>query len=118
MSLATLSTAWSSYQSAAWTRRANALMNQANALERQAALLDVQGAQALAMQASVFMQIIGARHAGNSKLAEFYEQRLPPEAKKAYAAWLAQKPFENPDAAPHPFVAELYEIRGAAEAAK
>jgi hypothetical protein len=118
MSLATLSTAWSSYQSAAWTRRANGLMNEANALERQAAILDLQGTQALAMHAALFMQIIGAYHAGNSKLAQFYEQRLPADAKKAYERWLAQKPFENPDAAPHPFVPGLYELRGAAEAAK
>ena len=118
MSLATLSTAWSSYQSAAWTRRSNRLMNEANALERRAALLDVQGSQALAMHAAIFMQIIGAKHAGNQKLADFYEQRLAPDAKNAYEAWLAQNPFENPSADPHPFVPGLYQMRGAAEAAK
>jgi hypothetical protein len=118
MSLATLSTAWSSYQSAAWTRRSYRLMNEANALERRAALLDVQGSQVLAMQAAVFMQIIGAQHAGNQKLADFYEQRLAPDAKKAYETWLAQKPFENPSADPHPFVPSLYQMRGSVEAAK
>jgi hypothetical protein len=118
MSLATLSTAWSSYQSAAWTRRSNRLMNEANSLERRAALLDVQGSQALAMHAAVFMQIIGAKQAGNQKLADFYEQRLAPDAKKAYETWLAQNPLENPDADPHPFVPALYEMRGAAEAAQ
>lgn len=118
MSLATLSTAWSSYQSAAWTRRSNRLMHEANAFERRAALLDVQGSQALAMHAAIFMQIIGAQHAGNQKLAEFYEERFAPDAKQAYEAWLAQRPFENPKADPHPFVPGLYEMRGAAEAAK
>jgi hypothetical protein len=118
MSLATLSTAWSSYQSAAWTRRSNRLMNEANWLERRAALLDVQGSQALAMHAAVFMQIIGAQHAGNQKLADFYAQRLAPDAKRAYEAWLAQNPSENPTADPHPFVPGLYEMRGAAEAAQ
>jgi len=118
MSLATLSTAWSSYQSAAWTRRSNRLMHEANAFERRAALLDVQGSQALAMHAAIFMQIIGAQHAGNPKLAEFYEDRFAPDAKQAYEAWLAQRPFENPKADPHPFVPGLYEMRGAAEAAK
>ena len=34
MALATLSTAWCSYQSAAWTRKSNRLMNEFNALER------------------------------------------------------------------------------------
>jgi hypothetical protein len=37
--------------------------------------------------------------------------------RKAYDAWLAQKPFENPSADPHPFVPNLYEPRGAREAA-
>src|SRR5437667_8695480 len=46
MALTTLCTAWCSYESAAWTRRSNRLMNESNALERQAALLDVQGSQA------------------------------------------------------------------------
>ena len=39
MALATLSTAWCSYQSAAWTRQSNRLMNEFNALERRERLL-------------------------------------------------------------------------------
>ena len=38
--------------------------------------------------------------------------------RKAYDAWLAQKPFENPKADPHPFVPNLYEVRGTREAAE
>jgi len=117
MALTTLGTAWCSYQSAAWTRRANGLMNESNALERRAALLDVQGSQALVVHSSMFMQLIAAQHAGNEQLVRFYAERFPPDVKKAYDAWLAQKPFENPAADAHPFVPKLYEVRGAAEAA-
>ena len=39
MALVTLSTAWCSYQSAAWTRQSNRLMNEFNALERREGLL-------------------------------------------------------------------------------
>ena len=39
MALATLSTAWCSYQSAAWTRKSNRMMNEFNALERRAGLM-------------------------------------------------------------------------------
>jgi hypothetical protein len=116
MALTTLGTAWCSYQSAAWTRRANGLMNESNALDRRAGLLDVQGSQALVVHASMFMQLLAAQHAGNEQLATFYADRFPPDVKKAYEAWLAQKPFENPAADAHPFVPKLYEIRGAAEA--
>ena len=91
-------------------------MNESNALERRAALLDVQGNQALAVHASMFMQLLAARFAGNEQLANFYAERFPPDVKKAYDAWLAQKPFENRAADPHPFVPNLYEVRGTAEA--
>jgi uncharacterized membrane protein YdbT with pleckstrin-like domain len=72
MALTTLCTAWCSYESAAWTRRSNRLMNESNALDRQAALLDVQGSQALIVHASMFMQLLAAQHAGNEKLASSF----------------------------------------------
>ena len=92
-------------------------MNEYNALERRAALLEVQGSQALIIHASMFMQLLAAQHSGNDKLATFYAERFAPDVKKAYEAWLAQKPFENPAADPHPFVPKLYEVRGTVEAA-
>jgi hypothetical protein len=117
MALATLGTAWCSYESAAWTRRGNRLSNEYNALERKAGLLSVQGMQAAIIHTAMFMELLAAKQAGNEKLADFYVQRFPPDARKAYDAWMAQKPFENPKADPHPFVPGLYEIRGAREAA-
>ena len=116
MALTTLCTAWCSYQSAAWTRRANRLMNEASSLEQGAALRDVQGSQALIVHASMFMQLIAAQHAGNEPLASFYAERFPPDVRKAYDAWLTQKPFENHAADAHPFVPNLYQVRGAGEA--
>ena len=118
MALTTLSTAWCSYESAAWTRRSNRLMNESNALERRAALLEVQGSQALIIHVSMFMQLLAAQHAGNEKLVTFYVERFAPDVRKAYDAWLAQNPFGNPSADLHPFVAKLYQVRGTAEAAK
>src|SRR4051794_3162867 len=84
MALTTLGTAWCSYQSAAWTRMSNRLMNESNRLEQRAALFDVQGNQALAVHASMFMQLLAAQFGGNEKLASFYADRFPPDAKKAY----------------------------------
>ena len=118
MALATLSTAWCSYQSAAWTRQSNRLMNDFNALERKAGLLSLQGTQTATIHTAMFMQMLAAHEAGNEKLASFYVDRFPPDVRKAYDAWIAQKPFENPNADPHPFVPNLYQIRGTAEAAE
>ena len=97
--------------------RTNGRMNEANALERRAALLDVQGSQALIVHSAMFMQLLAAQHAGNEQLASFYAERFPPDVKKAYEGWLAQKPFENRAADAHPFVPNLYQVRGATEAA-
>jgi hypothetical protein len=116
MALATLSTAWCSYESAAWTRRSNRLVNEYNALERRAAVLTLQGMQSLTIHTAMFMQALSAHEAGNSKLVDFYVERFPPNLRKAYDAWLAQKPFENPNAEPHPFVPALYEVPGSREA--
>ena len=118
MALATLSTAWCSYQSAAFTRRANRLMNDYNALERRAGVLTLQGLQSATIHSAMFMQMLAAQQSGNDKLASFYVARFPPDVRKAYDAWLAQKPFENPQAPAHPFVPELYELRGSREASE
>jgi len=118
MALATLSTAWCSYQSAAFTRRANRLMNDYNAFERRAGVLTLQGLQSATIHSAMFMQMLAAQQSGNDKLASFYVARFPPDVRKAYDAWLAQKPFENPQAAAHPFVPELYELRGSREASE
>jgi hypothetical protein len=118
MALATLSTAWCSYQSAAWTRKSNRLMYEFNSLERKAGLLNIQGTQAVTIHAAMFMQLLAAQEAGNENLARFYVERLPPDVRKAYDAWVAQKPFDNPNADPHPFVPNLYQMRGATEAAE
>ena len=116
MALTTVGTAWCSYQSAAWTRQSNRLMNEFNALERRAGLLSVQGTQQATIHTAMFMEVLAAKQAGNEQLANFYVERFPPDVRKAYDTWLAQRPFENPKADPHPFVPNLYETRGAREA--
>ena len=117
MAMATLGTAWCSYESAAWTRRANRFLNEYNSLERRASVLTLQGMQSATIHSAMFMQLLAAKQSGNETLASFYLQRFPPDVRKAYDAWIAQKPFENPKADPHPFVPNLYEMRGTREAA-
>jgi hypothetical protein len=118
MALTTVGTAWCSYQSAAWTRRSNRLMNEFNALERKAGLLSIQGIQQATIHTTMFMQMLAAQQAGNEKLVNFYVERFPPDARKAYDTWLAERPFGNPNADPHPFVPKLYEVPGTRAAAE
>ena len=92
-------------------------MNEFNALERKAGLLTLQGMQQATIQTSMFMQALAAHQADNDKLVNFYVERFPPELRKAYDAWMAQHPFQNPNADPHPFVPKLYQTPGTREAA-
>lgn len=93
MALATLSTAWCSYHSAAWTRKSNRLMNEFNALERRAGLLTMQGMQQATIRMAMFMQLLAAQQEGNENLVNLYVERLPPDVRKAYDAWVAERPF-------------------------
>jgi hypothetical protein len=92
-------------------------MNDFNALERRAGVLNIQGMQQATIHVAMFMQLLAAQQAGNQNLVNFYVERFPPDVRKAYDAWLAQKPLENPNADPHPFVPKLYETPGTREAA-
>jgi hypothetical protein len=118
MAMATLCTAWCSYESASWTRRSNRLMNDFSTFERRAGISTLKGMEMTTIHVAMFLHLLAAQHSGNKGLADFYLQRLPPDVRKSFDAWMAQKPYENPNAAPHPFVPELYEIRGSREAAE
>jgi hypothetical protein len=74
--------------------------------------------QQATIHTGMFMQALAAHEAGNDKLVNFYVERFPPELRKAYDAWMAQKPFQNPNADPHPFISKLYETPGARQAAE
>ena len=60
------------------------------------------------MDVMLFSNFIDARASGNEPLSRFYADRFRAEAKTAFEAWMSTKPFENPNAPPHPFVRELY----------
>ena len=111
MALATLSTAWCSYQSSKWNGQSSDFATKAARLEQKAALLHLEDNQVINIQVKLFMDFISAKVAGNDKLAQFYSDRFPPELRKADDAWSKEKPFENPNADPHPFVPKLYEAR-------
>jgi hypothetical protein len=118
MALATLSTAWCSYQSSKWNGASSGFATSAARLEQKAALLHLEDNQITSIQVKMFMDFINATLAGNEKLAQFYSDRFPPELRVAYAQWIEQKPFENLKADPHPFVPGLYKPRFAEDAQK
>ena len=57
-----------------------------------------------------------ARAAGDTELEEFYTDRLRPEFRPAFDAWLATDPLTNPAAPPTPFAMEEYQLQARTEA--
>jgi hypothetical protein len=108
MAVASLSTAWCSYQNSRWSGQGSNLGTHADKLERQAVAQYLEAQQIESVQVRMFMEAIDAQMQGNDKLARFYTDRFAGELKPAYAKWIALKPFENPAAPPHPFTPELY----------
>ncbi|MCL4787185.1 MAG: hypothetical protein KJ070_10385 [Verrucomicrobia bacterium] len=111
LSLATVGTAWCSFQAAAWGGVSQRTMNLSDMAGRRAAAAELQSYQLRLADVLLFSQYINARAGSNESLARFYSDRFRGEAKSAFDAWLATNPFENTNAPPHPFVTNLYQPR-------
>ena len=125
MAVASVATAWCSYESSCWSGESGSLEAHSDKLQRHATAQHLESRQIEEMQLRLFTEVIDARMGGNEKLARFYADRFGEEFKPAYEKWIALNPFDDAKAPPHPFVRSLYtprfeeEIRDAhAEAAK
>lgn len=108
MAVATLTTAWCSYQSTQWSGQSSDYGTQADKLQREAFGQHLASQQIQSVQVTAFMQAINAQLRGDDKTARFYADRFGGTLKPAYEKWLALKPFDDPSAPPHPFTPELY----------
>jgi hypothetical protein len=118
LSLATVGTAWCSYQATTWGAATQRIMNQSLAASRQAATDQLRASQVALLDVLLFSQHINARAGSNDSLSKFYSDRFRGEAKVAFDAWLATRPFENSEAPPHPFVTNLYQPKLLTDAAR
>jgi hypothetical protein len=111
MALASLSTAWCSYQNSRWSGRTSDLSSQQVEQERNVMEMTLESRQFQTAHLHLVMNAIDAQFSGNDKLARFYTDRFTAELKPAWEKWIALKPFENPGAPPHPFVPGFYTPR-------
>jgi hypothetical protein len=111
MAIASVATAWCSYQSSCWSGESTGLEAHADKLQRQATAQHLEARQIEGMQLRLVMEAVDARMEGNDMLAKFYVDRFGDELKPAYEKWIALKPFDDPTAPPHPFVPALYTPR-------
>lgn len=111
MGVASLSTAWCSFQNSRWGGLSSDLGASADKTQREAIALHLDANQIQAVHVEAFTECINAQLDGNEKKARFYSDRFGGELKPAYEKWIAMKPFENPAAPPSPFVPALYTPR-------
>ena len=110
MSIATVATAWCAYQSAEWSGEQAFLLGESQRAGREADLHAGLAAQKRNLDVAVFMEWIDGIATDNDRLTEFYAERFPPNLGIAVEAWLATEPRTNPDAPPHPFAMEEYQV--------
>jgi hypothetical protein len=110
LTLATLATAWASYQAGKWNNLSTSLNFQSTAVQVDANQLSGQAQQLRAIDVGLFTNWVNAIGAGNTTLAGFYQARFRDEFRPAFDAWLATRPLDNPDAPGSPFEMEEYQV--------
>jgi hypothetical protein len=108
LSITTLATAWSGYQAARWSGDQSQRYAQASANRIKAQRESTNAGQLRIDDLVLFNNWLNAHDAGDRRLAEEYRRRFRPEFVPAYRAWLAQRPFTNPNAIPGPLYMPQY----------
>jgi hypothetical protein len=112
ISIAGLGASWASYQAGLWDGEQAAHYSQANALRVQASRVALEGDALWAVETHMFAGWLDAKARGDEQLASFYQARFPEGMKPAFNAWLADRPLQNPSAAPTPFAIASYQRPG------
>jgi hypothetical protein len=117
MALATVGTAWVSYEASRWGTVQTANFNASNAARVESSRASTTGGQLIQIDVALFVEAIDAFATDQTELVDFYSQRARPEFKPALDAWLALDPANNPDAPQSPFDMPEYQSALADEAA-
>jgi hypothetical protein len=102
LAIVAVATAWSGYQAAKWDGREAFLYGESTRIRVEASEAATLGGQQRLQDVSTFNTWIVAFSEGKTEIAHLYVDRFSPEYKVAFDAWLATRPFTNPDAPPGP----------------
>jgi hypothetical protein len=116
LALATVATAWSSYQASRWNAEQAKSAARANALRISSAKSDALANTETQIDVATFTSWADAYAHHDALLTDFYRERVRPEFKPALEAWIATRPLRNPRAPRTPFVMPQYHLAARAEA--
>ena len=115
LSVATVATAWSGYQSTRWNAEQAKAGARANALRIESTKASDLANTETEIDVATFTQWANAYAQKQTMLADFYFKRFRKEFKPAVDAWIATKPLKNPDAPLTPFVMPQYKLAARVE---
>jgi len=118
LALVAVSTAWSGYQAARWDANQSVLYGRSSRLRVEGQTLDLESNQAKLYDASTVVEWLKAESHGDTKLADFFERRMLPEFRPAFAAWKKTDPLHNPKAPVGPAMMPEYRDAKGEEAAR
>jgi hypothetical protein len=110
LAIATVATAWSSYQSARWSGVQTINFSRANAARVQSTAQSTLAGQQMQLDVATFIAWTGAYAAKDTTLSDFYFKRFRAEFAPAVEAWVATRPLKNAAAPLTPFVMPEYHL--------
>jgi hypothetical protein len=116
LALATVATAWSSYQASRWNAAQTRAAARANALRIASAKFDALANAQTQIDVATFISWVDAYAHHDTKLASFYLHRFRAEFKPAVNAWIATRPLRNPKAPLTPFAMPEYKLKAREQA--
>jgi hypothetical protein len=116
LSITTILTAWSAFESAKWSGLQSIAFSQAGAKRTESVRFSTLAGQQTAVDVALFTQWAEAVATDNTELADFLRERFRPEFVEPFELWVASEPRTNPDAASSPFAMEEYELEATGEA--
>jgi hypothetical protein len=116
LSVAALTTTWSTYQAALWDGEQAASYSRANALRIEGSKASARADVLESVDLAIFSAWLDAKAAGHTELQDFYYARFRPDFRVAFKAWDALHPLTNPDAPQGPFVMKEYRLPERAQA--
>jgi hypothetical protein len=109
LSVTTILTAWSGFQSSKWSGEMSIAFSQASGERIKAVVVEDTANRRITVQVGLFSAWLQASSVDNQKLMDTLAARFPEPLATAFPAWLATDPFVNPNAPQSPF--EMPEFR-------
>jgi hypothetical protein len=108
LSLSTVASAWSVYQSGSWYKVEKDLLFKSSQFRSESIRSSSAAMQFKAIDVSMFLEFSQAVSQENTRLSDFIYQRFRPGMRIAVDAWMALDPLVNPNAPAAPFYMEEY----------